>query len=45
LKRRTDAVTGRVSKFAAENNQLWMKNMEEQLASSSGASNRLTRAH
>ena len=37
LKRKTDAVTGRVSKFAAENNRLWMKDFERQMADSLGA--------
>lgn len=37
LKRKTDAVTGRVSKYAAENNRLWMKDIQHQSANSLGA--------
>ena len=37
LKRKTDAVTGRVSKFAAENNRLWSSDLAKQMADSMGA--------
>ena len=37
LKRKTDAVTGRVSRYATENNRLWMKNIQHQSANSLGA--------
>jgi hypothetical protein len=37
LERKTDAVTGRISKFAAENNRLWMTDFERQIADSFGA--------
>jgi hypothetical protein len=37
LKRKTDAVTGRVSKFAAENNRLWSTDLAKQMTDSMGA--------
>jgi hypothetical protein len=36
LRRKTDAVTGRVSKYAAENNRLWTRDVEQQMTNSLG---------